>query len=90
MKWKSLFSISPNEVTQDQLNQFKTTSPKKQKEFNAMNTPKTNIDVDTIDFYVRKAHTERSMAITSAFGGLTEMVKNIFTAPEAGNVARGH
>ncbi len=55
-----------------------------------MNTPKTNIDADTIDFFIRKAHTERSMAITSAFGGLTEMVKNIFTAPEAGNVARGH
>ncbi len=90
MKWKPLFSVSSNEATQNQLNQFKAASLKKQKEFSAMNTPSTKIDADTIDFYIRKAHTERSMAITSAFGGLTEMVKNIFTAPKAGNVARGH
>lgn len=55
-----------------------------------MDTQSSKIDVDTIDFFIRKAHTERSEAITGAFGGLTEMVKNIFTAPETGNMARGH
>lgn len=55
-----------------------------------MKTQNTNIDADIIDFYIRKAHTERSIAIASAFGGLAEMAKNIFTAPESGNVARGH
>lgn len=48
------------------------------------------IDVDTIDFYIRKAHVERSDAITGTVGGLAEIVKNIFTAPDAGNVVRGH
>ncbi len=54
-----------------------------------MNANHKKIDVDTIDFFIRKAHTERSIAITSAFRGLTEMVKNTFTAPDAGCVARG-
>jgi hypothetical protein len=63
---------------------------RKMKEFSVMKAKNTNIDVDTIDFFIRKAHTERSNAITSAFGGLVEMVKNIFTAPESGNVARSH
>jgi len=54
-----------------------------------MNTQNTKIDVDVIDFFIRKAHTERSIAITSAFGGLTEMVKNIFTAPDTGCTAHG-
>ena len=63
---------------------------RKTKEFSVMKAQNTNIDADIIDFYVRKAHTERSIAITSAFGDLAGMVKNIFTAPEAGNVARGH
>jgi len=54
-----------------------------------MNTQNTKIDVDTIDYFIRKAHTERSIAITSAFGELTEMVKNIFTDPDAGCVACG-
>jgi hypothetical protein len=40
-----------------------------------MKAQNTNIDVDTIDFFIRKAHTERSIAITGAFGGLVEMVK---------------
>lgn len=55
-----------------------------------MKAENTNIDVDTIDFYMRKAHTERSIAFTGAFSGLATMVKNIFTAPEADNMARGH
>ncbi len=55
-----------------------------------MKAQNTNIDVDTIDFYMRKAHTERSIAFTGAFSGLFDMVKNIFTAPEAGDMARGH
>ncbi|WP_337660523.1 hypothetical protein [Anderseniella sp. Alg231-50] len=55
-----------------------------------MKTQNTNIDADVIDFYMRKAHTERSIAFTSAFGDLAEMVKNIFTAPENSNMARGH
>ncbi len=55
-----------------------------------MKTQNTNIDADVIEFYMRKAHTERSIAFTGAFGGLVEMVKNIFTAPESGNMARGH
>ena len=55
-----------------------------------MKTQNTNIDADIIDFYVRKAHTERSIAITGALGGLAGMVKNIFPAPESGNMARGH
>ncbi len=55
-----------------------------------MKDKNTNIDADTIDFYMRKAHTERSVAITGAFGELAGMVKNIFTAPEAGNMVRGH
>ena len=55
-----------------------------------MDTQPSKIDVDTIDFFIRKAHKERSDAITGAFGGLTEMAKNIFTSPEAGNMARGH
>lgn len=55
-----------------------------------MKTQNTNIDADVIDFYMRKAHSERSEAFTSAFSGLAAMVKNIFTAPEAGNMARGH
>lgn len=63
---------------------------KKTKEFSVMKVQNTNIDVDTIDFFIRKAHTERSIAITSTFGGLVEMVKNIFTAPESGSMARGH
>ncbi len=53
-----------------------------------MNTQNTNIDFDTIEFFVRKARVERSIAITSAFGSLVGMVKNIFSAPAAGNVAR--
>ena len=55
-----------------------------------MKEKNANIDADVIEFYMRKAHTERSEAFTSAFGGLTEMVKNIFTAPESGSMARGH
>lgn len=55
-----------------------------------MNAKIHKIDVDMIDFYIRKAHVERSDAITGAVGGLAEMVKNIFTAPDAGNVVRGH
>ena len=55
-----------------------------------MKAKNTHIDADVIDFYMRKAHTERSIAITTTFGGLIGMVKNIFTAPEAGNMARGH
>ena len=55
-----------------------------------MKAQNTNIDGDVIDFYMRKAHTERSLAFTSAFGDLVGMVKNIFTAPESGNMARGH
>ncbi len=55
-----------------------------------MKDKNAHIDADVIEFYMRKAHTERSIAVTSAFGGLVEMVKNIFTAPEAGNMARGH
>ncbi|MGI9512310.1 MAG: hypothetical protein ACR2OL_05365 [Anderseniella sp.] len=55
-----------------------------------MKAKNSNIDADIIDFYMRKAHTERSIAFTSAFGGLAGMVKNFFTAPEAGNMARGH
>lgn len=62
----------------------------KTKEFSVMKAQNTNIDVDTIDFYMRKAHTERSIAFTSAFSGLAGMVKDIFTAPETGNMARGH
>ena len=63
---------------------------RKTKEFSVMKTQNTNIDADIIDFYMRKAHSERSEAFTSALGGLAAMVKNIFTAPEAGNMARGH
>ena len=63
---------------------------RKAKEFSVMKTQNTNIDADIIDFYIRKAHTERSIAITNAFGGLAEIVKNIFTAPEASDVARSH
>jgi len=55
-----------------------------------MNTQNTKIDVDTIDFFIRKAHAERSEAFTGAFAGLTGLVKNIFTAPDTGNMARGH
>lgn len=55
-----------------------------------MKTQNTNIDADVIDFYVRKARAERSIAFTSAFVGLAGMVKNIFTAPETGNMARDH
>ena len=53
-----------------------------------MNTQNTDIDFDTIEFFMRKARVERSLAITNAFRSLAGMVKNIFTAPEAGNVAR--
>jgi hypothetical protein len=53
-----------------------------------MNTQNANIDFDTIEFFMRKARVERSIAITSAFGNLAGMVKNIFSTPEAGNVAR--
>ena len=90
VNWKSLSSVSSDEATQVQLKQPKKASLKKTKEFSVMNMPNTKIDADTIDFYIRKAHAERSEAITSAFGGLTEMVKNTFTAPEAGKIARGH
>jgi len=55
-----------------------------------MKAQNTNIDADVIDFYMRKAHSERSEAFTDALCGLAGMVKNIFTAPEAGNMARGH
>ncbi len=55
-----------------------------------MKAQNTKIDADVIDFYMRKAHSERSEAFTGALGGLAGMVKNIFTAPEAGNMARGH
>jgi hypothetical protein len=60
----------------------------KHKEFSVMNTQNANIDFDTIEFFMRKARVERSIAITSAFGNLAGMVKNIFSTPEAGNVAR--
>ncbi len=53
-----------------------------------MNMQNTKIDADTIEFFIRKARVERSIAITSAFGSLVGMVKNIFSAPATGDVAR--
>ncbi len=53
-----------------------------------MNPKNTDIDIDTIEYFMRKARVERSIAITRAFGGLVGMVKNIFSAPATGNVAR--
>ncbi len=70
--------------------QNKFGSSEKHKEISIMDAKNYKVDVDTIDFFIRKAHTERSVAITDAFGGLADMVKNIFTAPDAGNMARGH
>ena len=39
-----------------------------------MNTTPEKFDVDAIDIFVRKAHKERSDAMTGAFVGLAEMV----------------
>ena len=55
-----------------------------------MSAQSNKIDVDRINFFIRKAHKERSEAITGAFAGLAEMAKNIFTSPASGNMARGH
>jgi hypothetical protein len=84
------FQSHQMKVRRENLNHPNRRIVRKTKEFSVMKAQNTNIDADIIDFYVHKAHTERSIAITSAFGDLAGMVKNIFTAPETGSMARGH
>ena len=86
----SYFQFHQMKVRRESFNHPNRCAVKKEKEFSVMKMQNTNIDADVIDFYIRKAHTERSIAITGALGDLAGMVKNIFTAPETGDMARGH
>jgi hypothetical protein len=62
----------------------------KQQGIDDMSTEIAKITPEIIERHVRRAHVERSIAISKAFRDATRSVKNIFTAPEAVGIVRGH